>query len=115
MQFPDRGRSGGKVEDVMTEENVNTFTEMTQPVIIDLGRQKSRALKNLKKGEGKLWEEVLDVIEEVKDMMGTDADGKVLVPIILLYREKSRRRRLNLDRLLPPVLVDDDEDDDDDD
>jgi hypothetical protein len=99
----------------MTEESVRTSAEMTQPIIIDLGKQKSRALKNLKKGEGKLWDEVLDVVEEVKDMLDTDADGKVLVPIVLIYRERSRRRRLNLDRLLPPVLLDDDEDDDDED
>ena len=99
----------------MTEETTSTSTEMTQPVIIDLGRQKRRALKNLKQGEGKLWEEVLDVVEEVKDLLGTDAEGKVLVPVILIYRERSRRRRLNLDRLLPQVLVDDDEDDDYDD
>ena len=98
----------------MTEETLSTSTEMTQPVIIDLGRQKRRALKNLKRGEGKLWEDVLDVVEEVKDLLGTDAEGKVLVPVILIYRERSRRRRINLDRLLPPVLVDDDEDEDDD-
>ena len=99
----------------MAEETVTTSTEMTQPIIIDLGKQRSRALKNLKKGEGRLWDEVLDVVEEVKDMLGADADGKVLVPVVLIYRERSRRRRLNLDRLLPAVLVDDDEDDDYDD
>lgn len=98
----------------MADENVRTSTEMTQPIIIDLGKQRSRVLKSLKNGEGKLWDEVLEVVEEVKDLLGTDADGKVLVPIILIYRERSRRRRLNLDRLLPPVLLDDDEDDDDD-
>ncbi len=76
----------------MAEESVRTSTEMTQPVIIDLGKQKSRALKGLKKGEGKLWD--------------TDADGKVLVPIVLLYREKPRRRRLNLKRILSPFLED---------
>ena len=99
----------------MTEESVRTSTEMTQPIIIDLGKQKSRAIKNLKKGEGRLWDDVLDVVEEVKDMLDTEADGKVLVPIVLIYRERSRRRRLNLDRLLPAVLLDDDEEDDDDD
>ncbi len=99
----------------MTEEPVTTSTEMTQPIIIDLGKQRSRALKNLKQGEGKLWDEVLDVVEEVKDLLGADAEEKVLVPVILIYRERSRRRRLNLERLLPRVLVDDDEDDDYDD
>ena len=99
----------------MAEETVETSTEMTQPIIIDLGKQRSRALKKLKEGEGKLWDDVLDVIEEVKELLGTDAEGKVLVPVILIYRERSRRRRLNLDRLLPQVLVEDDEDDDYDD
>ncbi|HKY55945.1 MAG TPA: hypothetical protein VJM08_16640 [Anaerolineales bacterium] len=98
----------------MTEESIGTSTEMTQPVIIDLGRQKRRALKNLKRGEGKLWNDVLDVVEEVKDLLGTDAEGKVLVPVVLIYRERARRQRINLDRLLPQVLVEDDEDEDDD-
>ena len=99
----------------MAEETVKTPAEMTQPIIIDLGKQRSRALTKLKRGEGKLWDEVLDVVDEVKDMLDTDAEGKILVPVILIYRERSRGRRLNLDRLLPRVLVDDDEDDDDDD
>ena len=90
----------------MTDETEKTSTEMTQPVIIDLGKQKPRALKSLKKGEGKLWEEVLEVVEEVKTMLGPDADGKVLVPIVLVYREKSRRRRLNFKRMLSPLLED---------
>ena len=98
----------------MAEETVETSTEMTQPIIIDLGKQRSRALKKLKEEEGRLWDDVLDIIDEVKELLGTDAEGKVLVPVILIYRERSRRRRLNLDRLLPRVLVDDDEDDDDD-
>jgi hypothetical protein len=77
------------------DETVETLTEMTQPVIIDLGKQKSRDLKDLKKGEGKLWDEVLDVVEEVKDMLGEEADGKVLVPIVMLYQQKPKRQRLN--------------------
>lgn len=88
----------------MAEEDVKTSAEMTQPVIIDLGKQKNRALKNLKKGKGKLWGEVLDVVEEVKDMLGTEADGKVLVPVVLIYREKPKRKRPNLRRMLSPLL-----------
>lgn len=100
----------------MVAENVKSSTEMTQPVIIDLGKQRGRSLKELKKGEGKLWDEVLEVVDEVKDMLGAEADGKVLVPIIMLYQEKSGRRRLDLDKILFPLLeVDDDDDEDDDD
>ena len=88
----------------MVEEGVKAPTEMTQPVIIDLGKQKNRTLKNLKKGKGKLWGEVLDVVEEVKDSLGAEADGKVLVPIVMIYLEKPRRKRLNLQRMLSPLL-----------
>jgi len=77
-------------------------TEMTQPVIIDLGKQKARNLKELKNGEGKLWEDVLDVVEEVKEMLGEDAEGKVLLPIIMIYREKPKRQRL--DKMLFPYM-----------
>lgn len=99
----------------MAEASVKTSTEMTQPVIIDLGKQKRANLKDLKQGEGKLWDEVLDVVEEVKEMLGADADGKVLVPIVMLYQERSGRRRLDLDRILFPLLEERDDDDDDED
>lgn len=98
----------------MEEDNAKGSTEMTQPVIIDLGKQRRNALKDLKKGEGKLWDEVLDVVDEVKDMLGEDANGKVLVPVVMLYKERTGRRRLNLDRVLFPLLEEDDDDDDDD-
>jgi len=99
----------------MVDESVKSTAEMTQPVIIDLGKQRLRALNELKKGEGKLWDEVLEVVDEVKDMLGADAEGKVLVPVIMLYKEQTGRRRLDLDRILFPLLDDRDDDDDDDD
>ena len=90
-------------------------TLMTQPIIVDLGREKARRIRDLKRGEGELWDEVLDVIDEVKDMLGDEAEGKTLVPIILVYQKRARRRRI--ERMLFP-LADwdaDDEDDDEDD
>ena len=98
-----------------TAETAEATTEMTQPVIIDLGGQKSKYIKELKEGQGKLWEEVFDVIDEVKDMLGEEADGKVLVPVIMLY-EKTKRQGLDLDKILFPLLDrDKDEEDDDED
>lgn len=92
-----------------------TSTEMTQPVIIDLGMQKSAAIKALKEGEGELWEEVFDVVDEVKDMLGKDADGKVLVPVVMLYGKKPSRG-LYLEKILFPLLnLEDDDDVDEDD
>lgn len=99
----------------MVNEAMATSTEMTQPVIIDLGKQRSKLIKELKKGEGELWDEVFEVADEVKEMLGADADGKVLIPIVMVYREKAGRRRVDLEKLIFPLLDDDDEDDDDDD
>lgn len=94
-----------------TEEE--TSTEMTQPVIIDLGAQKSKALKQLKAGEGELWDEVFDVIDEVKEMLGAEAEGKVLIPVIMLY-EKKQTQRLDLDKILFPLKNRDEDDEEDD-
>ena len=96
----------------MVEETNASSTEMTQPVIIDLGKQKTKAIKALKKGEGKLWDEVLDVAQEVKDMLGAESEGKVLIPIVMLYQEKSKRRRLDLNSIIFPLLDNEDKDDD---
>lgn len=82
----------------------NSETEMTQPVIIDLGKQKAGRLKALKNGEGKLWEEVLVVVEEVKEMLGEEADGKILVPVVLIYQEKPKRQPQRLERMIFPYL-----------
>ena len=68
--------------------------EMSQPIIVDLGRQKSTKLKDLKAGEGELWDDVLDVIDEVKETLGDEASGKLLVPIIIIYEKRTVRARI---------------------
>ena len=97
----------------MVEQTKEASTEMTQPVIIDLGKQKSKLIKELKKGEGELWDEVLEVADEVKEMLGAEAEGKVLIPVIMLYQEKAGRRRIDLEKLIFPLMDNDDDDDED--
>lgn len=99
----------------MADDHVQPSTEMTQPVIIDLGKQKRSSLKDLKRGEGKLWTEVFEVLDEVKDMLGADAESKILVPVVMLFEKKISRRRVDLERILFPLLEEDDDDDDDED
>lgn len=96
----------------MAEEAV-TSTEMTQPVIIDLGKQRSKSIKELKNGEGELWDEVLEVADEVKEMLGAEAEGKILIPVIMLYQEKLGRRRIDLEKLIFPLMETDDDEDED--
>ena len=99
----------------MVKETTATSTEMTQPVIIDLGKQRSKYIKELKNGEGELWDEVLEVADEVKEMLGAEAEGKVLIPVIMLYQEKAGRRRIDLEKLIFPLMDNNDDDDDEDD
>ena len=102
-----------QTSDARKSETAEVKAEMAQPIIIDLGRQKSQKLKDLKEGEGELWDEVLEVIEEAKEMLGAEAEGKLLMPLILIYEKRQTPR---LEKLLFPLAdwADDDNDDDDD-
>jgi len=84
----------------MTDESVEKPAEMTQPVVIDLGKHKSKRIKELKDGEGKLWDDMLAVVEEVKEMLGEDANGKLIIPVVLIYQQRPKPRLL--DRLIFP-------------
>ncbi len=77
-----------------TEETVGKSTEMTQPIIVDLGRKSRKKIKDLKNGRGPLWNDVQDVIDEVKESMGDEAAGKVFVPVVMVYRTRPKRQRL---------------------
>jgi len=75
------------------EKELEATGEVTAPIIVDLGKQRSRRIKRLKKGRGKLWDEVADVLAEIQESLGEEVDGKVLVPVILVYRKKDRKSR----------------------
>jgi hypothetical protein len=79
----------------MTEETdaVEKNFEVSEPIIINLGKQKRKRIKELMKGRGRLWFEVQEVIDEVGTMLSEDLDGKTIVPLILVYRRKPRRKR----------------------
>ena len=70
---------------------------------------------NISLSSRELWDEIFDVIDEVKEMLGDEAKGKVLIPIVMLYQQKSRSRRIDLNRIVFPLLDDEDDDDEDED
>ena len=73
--------------------------EATVPIVVELGKQRKRRIRDLKRGRGKLMDEVADVIDQVKTDLGDEAAGKVVVPIVVVYRKKSKRK--NKVRLFP--------------
>lgn len=65
---------------------------VTAPVVVDLGKTKRSRIKALKRGRGRLMEEVAEVVEDVRGEMGAAADGKHFIPIVLVYKRKTRRK-----------------------
>ena len=60
------------------------------PIIINLGKQRRKRVKQLKQSRGVLMEEVMETVAQINGQLGADAAGKVLVPVVLIYREKRK-------------------------
>jgi hypothetical protein len=67
--------------------------EITAPIIVSLGKKKRKAIKRLKRGKGPAMDEVMDVVDQVQANLGAQAEGKILVPVVVIYRQKQRRLR----------------------
>ena len=95
-----------------TEENVNALNSVSAvpptapsaplasparrvstPIIVSLGKKKKKTIKRLKRGKGPAMDEVNDVIAQVQANLGDHADGKLIVPVVILYKEKQRGLR----------------------
>jgi hypothetical protein len=83
---------------VSTQDNLTTpgYNTELAPIIIDLGKAKRKRIKALKRGRGKLMAEVSGVINEARINLGTEANGKGLIPVILIYRQKRKRKKAGL-------------------
>jgi hypothetical protein len=77
------------------------MSEAETPVVIDLGKTGRKQLKALKKGAGKLKEEVVDATEGIKSRLGAQAEGKEFLPIVIIYKRKRRAVKKGLKLPLP--------------
>ena len=71
-----------------------THTDATAitPIVIDLGKKKRKLIRNLKRGSGQLMDEVAEVLAQVRGNLGPEAEVKNLVPVVMIYRQKSKRK-----------------------
>ncbi|WIG95680.1 hypothetical protein [Myxococcus sp. SDU36] len=77
----------------------------TLPIVIELGKQQRKKLKDLKRGKGALMLEVSEALSEVQTRMGNEAVGKQFVPVVLVYQKKKRKSRNGLSLpFVPPFL-----------
>lgn len=64
-------------------------TDNKSPVIIDLGKKRSKLVKQLAKGNGKLMTVVNDCLAELKENSVIAADSQ---PVIIVVEKKRRMR-----------------------
>lgn len=80
----------------MTEnpDNPTQPAAAPRPVIVDLGKVKRKRIKALKAGRGPLLDEVSETLEAVRQQLGAEAEGRELLPVVILYRPKRRKKGL---------------------
>jgi hypothetical protein len=78
---------------------VNSVDEGLSPIVLSVGKKKKRAIKDFKRGRGRLMDEVEQTLEEVRAGLGANAIGKELVPVVMIYRQKQKKKRRGFGRL----------------
>jgi len=68
----------------------NTMT-VSPPIVLDLGKQRKKRVKELRRGEGRLMDEVNASIEELRTAGALASDAQAVVVVV---REKRRKTRL---------------------
>jgi Family of unknown function (DUF6200) len=80
------------VDEQDTSRTAEHLPPIHRPYIVDLGKASNRQIRALKRGEGKLQDDVEDAIHEVVTEHLKEADkNRPIVPIILIYRKRRRR------------------------
>jgi hypothetical protein len=74
-----------------TAEEATNGPDVVTPVIVDLGKVPRKQVKRLKRGEGRLAVEVLDVLDEVVTELGEELEHATLVPVVMLYERKAKK------------------------
>jgi hypothetical protein len=67
------------------QKTVAEAADQSAPILLDLGEQKPKAVKRLRKGSGKLLEDVLSTIEELKTIGTISPTAQ---PVIVIVRER---------------------------
>ncbi len=71
-----------------SEVQESSETDTQSPIILDLGRQKRKQVRRLRKGRGKLVGSIQDLVGELKEEGAIESNAQ---PVIVVVREKRRR------------------------
>jgi len=62
-----------------------------EPVILDAGKVRRKAIKALKGGQGSLLEEIEAIAQEARNELKASGSKREVVPLVLIYRRAPRR------------------------
>lgn len=65
--------------------------EAGRPFVLHFGKTRKKHIKRLKKGQGRLMDEVKIAVESIRNQSTFD-HTKELVPIVIIYRQKSKKK-----------------------
>lgn len=80
------------VDTVVIETTPVSSAGQALPVVLDLGKTKKKLIRELKRGEGKLMADVAEAVEAVRSNLSPEMDGKILVPVVIVYQRKTSRK-----------------------
>ena len=65
-------------------------TNTTPPIVLDLGKQRRKRIRDLRRGEGKLMDEINASIDELRTAGALAADAQAVVVVVRQRRRKVR-------------------------
>jgi hypothetical protein len=68
------------------------------PLVLDFGKQKKKRITQLKRGEGALRAKIDAAVREAQARLG---QSKEIIPVVVLYRKKDRRKAKGLSMFAP--------------
>lgn len=66
--------------------------ERVAPVVVNLGKAKRKRVKQLKRGEGKLMNDVAKALLKIEHEMHDQLAGKTIVPIVMIVEREADER-----------------------
>lgn len=76
------------LEEQKRSGNVDTRAT-NRPIVVDLGKQTNKRIKQLKRGSGRLIDRIDGAMTQAASRV---PQGKEIVPVVVVFRKKDRRR-----------------------
>jgi hypothetical protein len=77
--------------DSKAETSRTTDMAASGPIVVDLGTKRRKLIKRLRKGEGKLMDEINHLVEELRTTGSISASTQ---PLVVVVRQKRRMKSL---------------------